>query len=139
MDTRNRTISAAFVVSALSLGACNPKRDPSYGWHGQEPVVAVYANKTLQTELPQTVPPQSVRAAAERLLRDRGYTITSSEATNDRTRVVARPPDSRLFRRIVVGSSLGSGGTRLSVHIEPGGNETTSRDMLEGMLTLLGR
>lgn len=111
---------------------------PSYGWHGRERIAAVYAGKALQSELPGSIPPQSVRAAAESTLSARGYTITSTEATNDRTRVVARPPDSRLFRRIIVGSSFSSGGTRVAVTIEPGGNETTARQVLKSMLTVLG-
>jgi hypothetical protein len=98
----------------------------------------VYQAKSLQSELPGSVPPQSVRAAAERTLSARGYTVTTSEATNDRARVVGRPPDGRLFRRVVVGSSLSAGGTRVAVTIEPGGNETTAREILESMLTLLG-
>jgi hypothetical protein len=122
------------------MGGCaTTPRGPTYGWHGQEQaIVGVYAVDTLHSQLPEIVPPQSVRAAAERTLRARGYTITTSEATNDRTRVVARPPDARLFKRVIVGSSLAPQGTRVSVHIEPGGNETTSRDMLDSILTLLG-
>ena len=111
---------------------------PSYGWHGREHIAAVYVNRSLQSQLPETVPPGSVRAAAERVLSARGYTITTSEATNDRTRVVARPSDSRLFKRVIISSSLSAGGTRVGVKIEPGGNETTARDLLESMLTLLG-
>lgn len=123
----------------IGLTGCLNARDPSYGWHGQQPILAIYQGKTLHSEFPDAVPPASVRAAAERVLAGRGYTITSSEATEDRSRVVARPPDPRLFHRIIVGSSLSSGGTRVAVTIEPGGNETTARDLLEGVLTLLGR
>lgn len=111
---------------------------PSYGWQGREQILAVYVNRTLESELPGTVRPQSVRAAAERVLTARGYTVTTSEATNDRTRVVARPSDTHLFRRVIIGSSLSTRGTRVGVTIEPGGNETTARDILESMLTLLG-
>ncbi|RMH12300.1 MAG: hypothetical protein D6695_07115 [Planctomycetota bacterium] len=121
-----------------TLFGCVPTRYPSYGWHGQEPILAIYQGKTLHSELPEHIAPGSVRAAAERVLRSRGYTITTSEATEDRTRVVARPPDARLFKRVIVGSSLSRGGTRVGVTIEPGGNETTARDMLESILTLLG-
>lgn len=131
------TNAAPVLIAALLLAGCASK-PPSYGWHGREQIAAVYVARSLQSELPASIPPQSVRAAAERTLSARGYTITSTEATNDRARVVARPPDSRLFRRIVVGSSLSPGGTRVAVSIDPGGNETTARDVLESMLTLLG-
>lgn len=122
----------------MGIGGCMLSQPPSYGWHGRERIAAVYVGKTLQSELPENIPPQSVRAAAERVLASRGYTITTTEATNDRTRVVGRPSDSRLFRRVIIGSSLGANGTRIGVKIEPGGNETTARDLLESMLTLLG-
>ncbi len=111
---------------------------PSYGWHGERQLAAVYVNKTLHSELPVTIPPPSVRAAAERVLHARGYTVTASEATNDRTRVVASPPRRQLFKKVTIGSSLTASGTRVGVTIEPGGNETTARDLLESMLTLLG-
>ncbi len=137
MALRHSTIPAVFALMLIG-GCASQQRHPTYAWHGQEPVLAVYAVETLHSELPQSIPPQSIRAAAERTLRHRGYTITTSEATNDRTRIVARPPDSRLFKRVIVGSSLSPNGTRISVRIEPGGNETTSRDMLESILTLLG-
>jgi len=125
------------LLAVAGVGGC-VSQPPSYGWQGREQILAVYVNKTLESELPETVAPQSVRAAAERVLSGRGYTITTSEATADRTRVVGRPPDSRLFKRVIVGSSLSSRGTRVGVRIEPGGNETTARDILESMLTLLG-
>lgn len=138
MAGRRATIST--ILSGLTLLAgCSPGRGPSYAWQGREPILAIYQGKTLHSELPEGVPPGAVRAAAERVLTGRGYTVTSSEATEDRTRVVARPPDSRLFRRIVIGSSLSRNGTRVAVTIEPNGNETTARDMLENVLTLLGR
>ncbi len=129
------TLAASLV---LGVGGCVVSQPPSYGWHGREQIAAVYVGKTLQSELPVSIPPQSVRAAAERVLANRGYTITTSEATNDRTRVVGRPSDARLFRRVIIGSSLSPSGTRVGVKIDPGGNETTSRDILESMLTLLG-
>ncbi len=138
MGARRGTISAV-VGGLVLLTGCSPTRTPSYGWHGREPILAIYQGKTLHSEFPEAIPPASVRAAAERVLASRGYTITSSEATEDRTRVVARPPDSRLFHRVIVGSSLSRGGTRVALTIEPGGNETTARDMLESVLTLLGR
>lgn len=138
MAGRCATISTLLAGVALFAG-CSPGRGPSYAWQGREPILAIYQGRTLHSELPEEVPPAAVRAAAERVLTGRGYTITSSEATEDRTRVVARTPDSRLFRRVVVGSSLSRNGTRVAVTIEPDGNETTARDMLENVLTLLGR
>ncbi len=129
------TLTASLI---LGVGGCVVSQPPSYGWHGHEQIAAVYVGKTLQSELPVNIPPQSVRAAAERVLTSRGYTITTTEATNDRARVVGRPSDSRLFRRVIIGSSLSANGTRVGVKIDPGGNETTARDILESMLTLLG-
>jgi hypothetical protein len=134
--TRIVLILAAPLV--LGIGGCVVSQPPSYGWHGREQIAAVYVGKTLQSVLPESIPPQSVRAAAERVLTARGYTITTTEATNDRALVVGRPSDSRLFRRVTIGSSLSPNGTRVGVKIDPGGNETTARDLLESMLTLLG-
>jgi hypothetical protein len=134
--TRIVLILAAPLI--LGVGGCVMSQPPSYGWHGREQIAAVYVGKTLQSVLPESIPPQSVRAAAERVLTARGYTITTTEATNDRTRVVGRPSDSKLFRRVIIGSSLAPQGTRIGVKIEPGGNETAARDILESILTLLG-
>lgn len=138
MATRTPTRIVLILVSTACLQVGCSTQPPSYGWHGQDQIAAVYVNRTLHSELPATVPPQSIRAAAERTLTSRGYTITSSEATNDRTRVVARPSDARLFKRVIIGSSLSPQGSRVGVKIEPGGNETTARDLMESMLTLLG-
>jgi len=145
MDARRRPTlirSAAAVGLALAwavppAGCSAPA--PSHGWHGADRTLASFVGGTLYATLPPDVPVQSVIAAGEMALERRGYVVTASEATDDAGRVVARPGDPKLLRKITVRSRLVQGGTTVSVRTNPGGNEHISRDIFERMLTRLGR
>lgn len=121
---------------AILAGCAGPKSD--IGWHGQEQYLAVYRMGTLHTTLPPDVPVHSVIAAAEMVLERRGYTVTSTDATDDRGHVVARPNDGRQISKVNITSRLVDGGTAISIRTYPGGHEHVARDMLERMLTRLG-
>ena len=68
--------------------------------------------------------------------------MTARDETLDRGRVVARPADRRLTRRVVVEIKRISGpsgdGARVTIQFQPSGDESGSRDILERMLTRLG-
>lgn len=126
------------VLTAVGvLSGCSTP-EPRYGWHGRDPVLAAYQSGGLHAELPREVPVQSAIAAGEMALERRGYIITATEATDDRGRVVARPADARLLRKITITSRLTQTGTAVTVRTDPGGHEHISRDILERMLTRLG-
>lgn len=99
---------------------------------------AIYLGDSLFAEIDPAIPVRSVVAAAELVLEQRGYTITAAEATADRGRVVARPSDPRLGRKVTVTARLGFASTNVAVNFNPGGNEAISRDIFERILTRLG-
>ncbi|USN99263.1 MAG: hypothetical protein H6810_00880 [Phycisphaeraceae bacterium] len=128
---------AALFGLCVGLAACSAP-PPRVGWQGQTPVLASYAAGVLSTELPMGVGVHSTIAAARMTLERRGYTITATEATDDTGRVVARPGDPALMRKITITARLRTTGTSVSIRTDPGGNEQYERDVLERMLTLLG-
>lgn len=128
---------AVLVLLALSVAGCQGP-EPRYDWHGREPVLGVYTAGSLYTELPPDIPVQSVIAAARMALERRGYVITASESTDDTGRVVARPGDPKLLRKVTVTAHLRSNATSVTVRTNPGGDEHFERDILERILTRLG-
>lgn len=100
--------------------------------------MAAYSGWTLRSDLPMGVTVPAAVAAADRTLSDSGYTVTARDATSDSGRVVGRPPDTKLFRRVVVETRRMRAGSRVAITIEPGGDETLSREILERMLSRLG-
>lgn len=129
--------SAVWWAAVLPLASCEAP-PPSVGWHGANHQLASFSGGTLYSTLPEEVPVQSVIAAGEMALERRGYVVTASESTDDAGRVVARPGDPNLLRKITIESRLVQGGTSVSVRTNPGGNEHISRDIFERMLTRLG-
>lgn len=141
MDPRRRPIPAtgliALCLGALGLPGCNAP-EARYAWHGREQVLGAFQAGVLHTELPASVPVHSVIAAGRMALERRGYVVTASESTDDSGRVVARPGDPRLGRKVTVTARLRTTGTAVSIRTDPGGNEHAARDILERMLTRLG-
>lgn len=134
---RGLAIGAGMGAAALLLAACEAP-PPSVGWHGEDRQLASFSGGTLYSTLPEEIPVQSVIAAGRSALERRGYVVTASESTDDAGRVVARPGDPNLLRKITIRSRLVQGGTSVSVRTNPGGNEHISRDIFERMLTRLG-
>jgi hypothetical protein len=130
-------IFALALLLPAAVPACSAP-EPRYDWHGSQRTLAAFDQGALHAELPAEVPVHAVVAAAEMTLSRRGYTITASESTDDSGRVVARPADPKLMRKVTVTSRLTQTGTALTIRTNPGGNEHVSRDILERMLTRLG-
>ncbi len=125
------------LLLVLILTACQGP-EPRYDWHGREPVLGVYSAGSLSAELPPDVPVHSVIAAARMALERRGYVVTAAESTDDAGRVVARPGDPKLLRKVTVSSHLRTNATMITVRTNPGGDESFERDILERVLTRLG-
>ena len=126
-------LAGLFVAVA---GCSAPSSETS--WHGQEQLMAVFTTGTLHTTVPPDVPVHSVMAAAEMALERRGYTVTSTDATDDHGHVVARPNDGRGISKVTISARLVDDGTGISIRTYPGGHEHAARDILERMLTRLG-
>jgi hypothetical protein len=106
---------------------------------GQSGVTASFYGRTLTAEIPGAVPVQAVSSAAQSALRARGYTITSASASGDYTRVTAATPRAGILDQLVVRGRLSSDATRIEVTVEPFGDETRSRAVLDAILASLGR
>jgi hypothetical protein len=93
---------------------------------------------TLRANLPTESRVPAVMAAAEQTLRNRGYTIVSSAATEEKGEIIAHPPSSDRFPRVVIESSRGVSSTIVDVSVEPFGDQDLCRSVLDGMLQKLG-
>lgn len=126
---------AAAALALASLGGCKAKS----GYQGSDrDVLAAYGVRKLRTELPATVRVQAVVAAADAALRDRGYGVTKSHATEDAGRVEAEPRTAGPLQSVVVTAKVIPDGTRVEVLMKPWGNEAKSRAILDGILVRLG-
>lgn len=130
-----RCARIAVIASAVSLASCASQEVES---QGASRTSASYTIPSLTTSLPEWVTPQAVAAAAEQTLRDRGYTITSSSATTDRVKVVAREPNTGPLKRYVVKAEWTRSGSAVSVKCDPLGDQVRSRAILDGILSRLG-
>ena len=140
--SRHAAIGAGLFASLL-LGACASSPKPQ----GQSrEIQASYDVRTLKAHLDSAISVLAVQAAAERALRSRGYTITSSSATGDHARITGRAAGSSSgilggigAEQVVVESSAGNDSTDLHVRCEPWGDERASRAVMDAVLNRLGR
>lgn len=101
-------------------------------------MMAAYGVRKLRTELPSSVRVPAVIAAADAALRDRGYGVTLSHATEDSGRVEAEPRTAGVLKSVVVMAKTIPDGTRVEVLVTPWGSEAKSRSILDGILVRLG-
>lgn len=81
---------------------------------------------------------QAIAAAARAALLDRGYTVRSASATADSARVEGDAPEFGPLDLVVVTAEARAGsGMRVTVRVEPLGDETRSRDILDALLARL--
>jgi hypothetical protein len=125
-------VGLATVVGAV--GGCSPQAKTQ----GKQDTVATYHGMTLRANLPTESRVPAVMAAAEQTLRNRGYTIVSSTATEEKGEIIAHPPSSDHFPRLVIESSRGVSSTIVDVCAEPFGDQDLCRSVLDGMLQKLG-
>lgn len=126
---------AAITAAAGLLPACKARS----AYQGADrSIVAAYRVRKLRTELPPTVRVQAVILAADAALRDRGYAVTSSRATEDAGHVEAEPRDAGSFDSVEVTARVIPAGTRIEIRVNPWGDEAKSRAILDGILARLG-
>jgi hypothetical protein len=129
-----RPAFAILVATLCGLTACRS----SDRYHGSEGIVATYRTGTLSAVLPPEVQVPQASAAAEKIFRDRGYTIVEQSGTEDAMKIVARPPRYSSFPRMVTTISNVGSGTRVAFTYEPLPNEEVCRATLEAVLMELG-
>lgn len=121
-------------VAILALGACSP----SLRAQGASAISASYSYPSLEADLPDQSRVPAVIAAADSVLRARGYSITKSASTEDAGVVRSLPPRSSDYPVVEVGAKRTTSGTRVTISVTPFGDEDLSRSVLDSILTRLG-
>src|SRR5262245_36128212 len=139
MKLRTAARLFALLLSSALLTACSSQartqgsnQDTVATYH------ATYRGWTLTTNLPAEARVPAVVAAAEQTLRARGYTITTSDSTEEEGEVVAHPPRTNNLPRIVIASARGVSSTTVDMRVEPFGDQELCRSVLDGMLQRMG-
>ena len=143
MSTRLVPAAMAVVVALLvgmgvGIGGCAGAGADRVKLQGRSGLAAVYEGGWVSVTAPDTVRVGGAIAAAESVLRARGYSIDRSEATEEGGRVVALPPRSGGSPRVVVMSERTGAGVVIRVKREPFGDEQVSRSVMDGVLKALG-
>lgn len=119
----------------LLLAACASKPVPLP--QGRSMIMATYSAGELETTLPDAARVQAVMAAADQTFAARAYSIRSREATDEFGKIVALPPRSSGYPRVIVTAQRVASGTRVVVEHSPWGDEASCRSMLDGILERL--
>ena len=127
----SRTVA---LLALLALPACSPEAKVQ----GNQDTVATYHGMTLRANLPAESRVPAVIAAAEETLRARGYSITTSDSTEEKGEIIAHPPRYNNFPRILIESSRGVSSTVVDLRVEPFGDQDLCRSVLDGMLQRMG-
>ena len=126
------TLLLAFVL----LTGCKARIE---GAGREREVQAAYEFRSLSADLTDGVSVRAAAAAAESALRSRGYVITKSDTTSDRSRIEAKSNGDGWLDKVVFEAGVAGAGTRASFTAEPFGDEVTSRALMDAMLARLGR
>lgn len=125
---------SASLLALAAAGGCKTTVESQ----GKSRTSAAYSAGTLTADLPSTVRVQAAMAAAESALRDRGYTIGSKRATEDSGFVMAKQPRAGWMEKTTITAKISGGGTRVTVDVEPWGDQAQSRAILDDVLKRLG-
>jgi hypothetical protein len=110
---------------------------------GQTGVVANYQGRQLRAHLPCWVQVPSVAAAAQRVLTNRGLSISHRKVDLGSALILGTPPGSNpnpliMRQRVRVNIGIDRECTWVNILVEPVGHEAESRAILEQMLFELG-
>lgn len=136
---RSLTLSACAALAAAGLlapGCALP--EPRERTMGSSGITAMTYGGSARALLPPTADPLAVRAAAERVLERRGYTVTTSRGTDDAAAVRARPPRGSGVLSVRVEADRTMRGTEVRIDPIGGDDETIAVTLLEDMLSWLG-
>src|SRR5436190_3457265 len=129
---------ALLLLPALLIGCSSQTKTQGSNQDMVATYHASYRGWTLTTNLPAEARVPAVVAAAEQTLRARGYTITTSDSTEEQGEIVAHPPSTNNFPRIVIASARGVSSTTVDMRVEPFGDQELCRSVLDGMLQRMG-
>jgi len=110
------------------------------GGQDQRRILATYRYRRLTSDLPGPIWVTAVIAAATQALAGRGYAV-ERRLTHGSGQVVASAPGSGMLDKVTVSARevSGSGGAvRVEIVIDPLGDQTESRAILDAMLARLG-
>jgi hypothetical protein len=131
-------VLGAGVLGVGVLGGCATDPEPVGSLQGNS-LTATYAMGTLSTTVDKsTVGTREVAAAAENVLRRRGYTIRSASISDDLTRISGSAVGAGNWDATIVSASRTATGVRIEVHVEPFGDQDKSRAVLNDVLGRLG-
>lgn len=135
-----RTVPNLARVMVAAIAACIAGCAQTRGHQGRDrEITAQYAFGALTCDLGMDVRIEEVASAAEESLRLRGYSVSSRTVTSDKARLEAKSAGDGWLQKAVVESWVTSRGIRVWIKIEPFGDDSASRSILDDMLAMLGR
>ena len=142
MSTATKAIrigaAIALAITAGGLGACQSDPEP-VGALGDSGLTATYSMGTMTTDITgRRVGVREVASAAEATFRRRGYTVRSSNISDDGARVAGSEVGSGNFQATIVSAKRITNGVRIEVHVEPFGDQDKSREYMNDVLGRLG-
>lgn len=129
-------VTVTLVLAFVLLTGCQSRIE---GAGKEREVQASYQFRTLSADLPAGVSVRSAAAAGESALRSRGYIVTRADTTSDRARIEAKAHGDGWLDKVVFEARIAGAGTRAGFTVEPFGDETASRALMDAMLARLGR
>jgi hypothetical protein len=127
-------LALAAALGAIALAGCAP----NYREQGSSGTLATYSGTTLSTNVPHDVRVPAVIAAADQVVRARGYAVDKTEATEEKGTLVCRAPRYNNYPRVIITAERQDTATHVKLRVEPFGNEEQCRSILNGMLEKLG-
>ena len=126
------------VAAGISGGCFGAGCQPAVRNQGQDGLLATYSMMTLTADLPERARVQAVIAAADAVVRSRGYGVEMVRATEEEGSLLAIPPKSAGSPRVWINAARVEGGTRVQIKPQPWGDEDVARSLLDGILARLG-
>ena len=125
----------ALLVLILMVAGCQT----SVRSQGAQGNVGTYRMGTARVKLADPVRIPTAMAAANVVMRNKGFTVETSRVSDDEGRLVARQPGTANFDRVIVMVQQVPGALEIAITCEPFGEEEMSRSIMDAVLYRLGR
>jgi len=138
MGRSGKVWGCAAAALVVGLGGCAKPTERLQG--ERSPVVVRFSFDTAEAWVSAAVEPRAALSAAEVTLRDRGYTVTRRERTDESGEVRGKAPGGGVldtFDSVTVEAKRSGDWTRLRVKAFPG-DEAQQRLIMDGVLALVG-
>lgn len=103
-----------------------------------EKVQAEYSLRTLTVRLPETVQVPQLMAAMQQVLRDRGYTVSESNATAESGTIVTTGPRVTTYPRVVIEARQTADACVVTLRNEPFGDQDQVEQLMRAAIEKLG-